>query len=228
MIVIGIALGLIFILFLWWLIICLFGWIGAAYGANGRKIGRAVPFWLGIAFLAYHVGMNITAYGAYRYYCKYEAGTKFYKTLEQWKAENPGVWETLKKVSWDNRGSQYLPNDYKNNPDIKEYIDIEGKIYRLTSGGNQRILEYNFTDYPFKGYLERYHHIAYDNKKNNVLAIRKRYLYNTLGSLVGYGGQRRRSIFGTYVCNPENKDLNRNYFSKFINSFSNHKLNEKE
>ena len=32
---------------------------------------------------------------AHRYYCKKEAGLWIYKTLDQWKAENPGVYETL-------------------------------------------------------------------------------------------------------------------------------------
>ena len=32
---------------------------------------------------------------AHRYYCKKEAGLWIYKTLDQWKAENPGVFETL-------------------------------------------------------------------------------------------------------------------------------------
>ena len=36
---------------------------------------------------------------AHEYYCKNEAGFFQYKTLEQWKAENPGVWETLRPYS---------------------------------------------------------------------------------------------------------------------------------
>ena len=32
---------------------------------------------------------------AHRYYCKKEAGLWIYKTLDQWKAENPGVYEML-------------------------------------------------------------------------------------------------------------------------------------
>lgn len=51
---------------------------------------------------------------AHKYYCEKDSGFWVYKTLEQWKAENPGVMETLKA----NKGA---PS--KRQGDMVNYID---------------------------------------------------------------------------------------------------------
>lgn len=48
---------------------------------------------------------------AHKYYCSKYAGFTVYKTLEQWKAENPGVAETLttdKDAEWSRKGKSNL------------------------------------------------------------------------------------------------------------------------
>jgi len=60
---------------------------------------------------------------AHRYYCEKEAGFWVYKTVEQWKAENPGVAETLVA----NRGA---PS--KRQGDMENYTDT----YSLSSRFN--------------------------------------------------------------------------------------------
>lgn len=68
----------------------------AAVWAGRRKRSRLL--WGGVAALLMY---NLvfwdwlpTVY-AHKYYCEKEAGFWVYKTLDQWKAENPGVGETL-------------------------------------------------------------------------------------------------------------------------------------
>lgn len=60
---------------------------------------------------------------AHRYYCSTEAGFWVYKTVDQWKAENPGVLETL--IS--NRGQ------------VHDYVE-SGKSHIDTSLMNQRFV----------------------------------------------------------------------------------------
>ena len=43
---------------------------------------------------------------AFEYYSNKEAGVKVFKTLEQWKAENPGVAETLQPFGFNDKRSQ--------------------------------------------------------------------------------------------------------------------------
>ena len=99
---------------------------------------------------------------AHRYYCKKEAGLWIYKTLDQWKAENPGVFETLV---------------YNKDRPLKVYYDDEAgrKFVRFL---NERINFSSETSLPFlslnKDILE-----VVDVKNGEVLA---RYID------FGYGG----------------------------------------
>ncbi|MBT2997455.1 MAG: hypothetical protein B6D72_12975 [gamma proteobacterium symbiont of Ctena orbiculata] len=66
------------------------GW-GKEWGYSGRKWGVAVfLLMLGLIFWDW-LPMEIL----YRYQCENHAGFFQDKTLDEWKAENPGVWETL-------------------------------------------------------------------------------------------------------------------------------------
>ena len=61
----------------------------------------------------------------YHYECKNNAGFTQYKTLDQWKQENPGVWETL--------GSENLPDKYL--VEVKKgQKKSERRIYKLPDG----------------------------------------------------------------------------------------------
>jgi len=63
-----------------------------------KKQGRSPWRWGGAAALVMYLLVfwdHIPTVVAHKYYCKKEAGFWVYKTVEQWKAENPGVAETL-------------------------------------------------------------------------------------------------------------------------------------
>ena len=86
-------------------------WLGAAIGF---LIVYLPVFWDWLPTVAMH-----------QYYCATEAGFWVYKTLDQWKAENPGVMETLVvnkgepsnyETFDDGHGktNTYLPNNYFN------------------------------------------------------------------------------------------------------------------
>jgi len=54
------------------------------WGAGAALVMYLIPFWDWLPIVAAH-----------KYYCSTEAGFWVYKTADQWKAENPGVMETL-------------------------------------------------------------------------------------------------------------------------------------
>ncbi|MFC1626215.1 hypothetical protein ACFL19_00785 [Pseudomonadota bacterium] len=63
-----------------------------------RKHEKNVKLWgFGAAFIMYNLVFWdwIPTVVAHKYYCSTEAGFWVYKTVEQWKAENPGVVESL-------------------------------------------------------------------------------------------------------------------------------------
>ena len=66
-----------------------------------KKHGRSPWGWGGAAALVMYLLVfwdHIPTVVAHKYYCEKEAGFWVNKTLDQWKAENPGVTETLKSV----------------------------------------------------------------------------------------------------------------------------------
>lgn len=63
-----------------------------------RKNGKSAKRWgWGAAFVMYSIVFWdwIPTVVVHKYYCEKEAGFWVYKTLDQWKMENPGVMETL-------------------------------------------------------------------------------------------------------------------------------------
>ena len=63
-----------------------------------KKRGKSPWRWSGAAALIMYLLVfwdHIPTVVAHKYYCEREAGFWVYKTLDQWKAENPGVAETL-------------------------------------------------------------------------------------------------------------------------------------
>lgn len=65
---------------------------------QARKRGRSAWRWGGLAALAMYLLVfwdHVPTIFMHRYYCEKEAGFWVHKTVEQWKQENPGVWETL-------------------------------------------------------------------------------------------------------------------------------------
>lgn len=70
-----------------------------AFAARAAKRNGKSPWrWGGGAALVMYLLVfwdHIPTLVAHKYYCEKEAGFWVYKTVEQWKAENPGVMETL-------------------------------------------------------------------------------------------------------------------------------------
>ncbi len=72
-----------------------------------RRTGRGVKRWAAAAILAMYLLVfwdHIPTLVLYKYYCATKAGFWVYKTPEQWKAENPGVAETL---TWRENAQSY-------------------------------------------------------------------------------------------------------------------------
>lgn len=72
-----------------------------------RKTGRGVKRWAAAAILVMYLLVfwdHIPTLVLYKYYCNTKAGFWVYKTPEQWKAENPGVVETL---MWEENPPHY-------------------------------------------------------------------------------------------------------------------------
>ena len=93
---------------------------------------------------------------AHRYYCKKEAGLWIYKTLDQWKAENPGVYETL--VYDGNIPFKWV---YDNGNEGKKTIDFLNKRVGV-SFERKRVISFLI--------LEKYVLEVIDLKNSNVLA----------------------------------------------------------
>lgn len=148
--------------FVVYLIICL---IVIAFASGwAKKKGRSPWRWgIGAAFVMYNLVFwdYLPTMAVYKYHCATKAGFWVYKTPEQWKAENPGVAETL---TWRERSQKYsapvATSGYWLNERIV-YIEKRAKRYVLPVG----ITEYLIID-----------------KQNNNILVR------LIGVGAGYGG----------------------------------------
>jgi hypothetical protein len=121
---------------------------------------------------------------AHDYYCK-QAGFTEFKPVEQWKKENPGVWETLGRYNFDEKDNALKESG-------KEYMDYQGERYERNPI-NQRISTYKsrIRHKPLLVFTTTY--LVYDEGKQEVLAMTKvigRGPGNTLelGSDYGWSG----------------------------------------
>ncbi len=190
--------------------------------AKKRGFSWRKQLYIGIAGFfvvsAVFFGKNLISYAAFKYYCKNEAGLTIYKTLEQWKKENPGVWETLKQID---DGQEYQGKTKY--PDVP-YERIFDNTKYISSSGNQRIILYDKTDYIFWGALEVYSFILMDNKTQEILAKYKYFHWkNTWDTTPDKDGWRGGSYLGEKICDPEDEK-----FFKYARSFSNLSLTKEE
>lgn len=109
-----------------------------------RRTGRGVKRWAAAAILAMYLLVfwdHIPTLILYKYYCATKAGFWVYKTPEQWKAENPGVAETLTwrelspqfnnvDGSWETRLNERFiwKHQGSNGPILPVGLDIESII----------------------------------------------------------------------------------------------------
>lgn len=165
----------------------LYGWI--SFGVVwlvvkwAKKRDRSPLRWGILAgLIMYHLVFwdFIPTYVVYKYYCATKAGFWVYKTPEQWKAENPGVAETLTFLE--------KTNDY--------IILGERKGYRL----NERIIWFrNVTDLPIVpvSYSE---HVLVDVDNDEILARR----VGVGAGRIGTGLTRFWTHFGPFVPGSQN------------------------
>jgi hypothetical protein len=88
---------------------------------------------------------------AYKYYCEKEAGFWVYKTVEQWKKENPGIAETL---TWSNVGARVV--------DPKTRV----QIIRLNERFVERLVQHSTPLLP----VMKSEYTVVDEKSNEVVA----------------------------------------------------------
>ncbi len=137
-----------------YLLISIFVVIGAI--KHAKKTGKSAKRWgWSVALVMYLIPFWdwIPTVAVHQYYCRTEAGFWVYKTVDQWKKENPGVMETLVA----NKGA---PSTRQG--DMTNYTDT----YFL----NQRFywVIKRFND-PFLNQW-RHEQEVVDSKENNVLA----------------------------------------------------------
>ncbi len=100
----------------------------------------------------------------YQYQCASKQQLNIYKTLAQWKKENPNVWQTLQEEKF------YRYSDPSLYPNLALEKQFNGKNYKIGSGGNQRIIVYTRDEYSFGKQILENSHIVFDTKTQEILA----------------------------------------------------------
>ncbi len=160
--------------------------------------------WLGavLGFLIVYLpvlGDWIPTVLAHKYYCATEAGFWEYKTLDQWKAENPGVFETLHNIK------KSYPNQKFNG----------GRGFIQTYPMNNRFNWIVKREGPFLFNLWQHEQELIDTKTDEVLA---RYIDFSSGNGSGpYGGEPPlRFWLQEGLCKGDHNDsLMRHFRDKF-------------
>jgi hypothetical protein len=101
-------------------------WAFRAAKKSGKSAGKA-GMWAAVAALVILAPVfwdAIPTYVAFKYYSQKEAGLKVFKTLEQWKQENPGVAETLSKMP-DQGYPTVVLNDGKERSKINDRLVVD-------------------------------------------------------------------------------------------------------
>jgi hypothetical protein len=176
-----------------------------------RKHGKSAIRWgSGAALVMYLLVFwdHIPTVVAHRYYCEKEAGFWVYKTLDQWKAENPGVMETLPTPSKTGSPTRY-----------EAYDDGHGKrdTYLLNDRFNWIVSQ---QDKSILLPVIRTEHEVKDIKKNEILA---RYVDfstgNSVKDTVGPPGPLKFWLSNRHcLSGGNNQDALRNFRDNFYGS----------
>lgn len=147
---------------------------------------------------------------SFYYYCKNDAPLKVYKTLEQWKLENPGVFETLQPLGKEGESIFYTNSKI-----------INGKTYSGRSiSSNQRLGLYSpsstFEYLPFQ--IRRRALVLYDYVKEDILAIQHD-IYSGPGNVIELGGEGYKIWLNKECKNNESKSNEISIF-KFAEQFN--------
>jgi hypothetical protein len=173
------------------------GWLTDWAARKAKARGIAGWKWgLPMALLMYHLVFWdwVPTVVAHQYYCSKYGGFTVYKTLKEWKAENPGVAETLVPIE----GSDYT---------------VIGNQKRYTL--NQRFAWNIFLENKFLRIKERDEQIV-DIMADEILS---QYIdFSTDIRAIGLGPRNIRDYkiwLKASSCEPDGKKSNRNQFSQF-------------
>jgi hypothetical protein len=127
------------------LAIWVFLWTHKTMRGNGKS-GAVATAWAFGAVIALSLPITwdaIPTWIAFKYYAQKEAGITVFKTLEQWKAENPGVAETLepyKRSVNDKRMDSIKLSDHKSRTRMNDRFafDDQSERYFLSVGVRRR------------------------------------------------------------------------------------------
>lgn len=171
-------------------------WAGSYAKKNGKSAKRwgwgavlvmyLIPCWDWIPTVAVH-----------QFYCAKGSGFWVYKTLDQWKAENPGVMETLTT-------QRVWPHKYSGNDEN----------YVVTESVNQRFNLITKKDGEFFLHRWRWQRELIDTKTNELLA---RYIdFSTGNGHIGGEPELRFWLHNDYCINGRNQAIKfGNFFEQF-------------
>ena len=189
--------------------------IGATWAAYRWAKKRGLPklrCWLaaGGGFLVVYLPVfwdYIPTVVAHKYYCEKEAGFWIYKTLDQWKSENPGVMETL-----------FAPRETVSPYQYEPYNDGHGK--KTTYFLNQRF-NWIVSQQDDSRLLPiiRTEQLVKDSQKNEVLA---RYVnFSTGNSIKNTVGPPGPLKFWLRESNCDGGAINKSKLLRFADSVEN-------
>ena len=167
-----------------------------------RKHEKNTKLWgFGAAFIMYNLVFWdwIPTVVAHKYYCATEAGFWVYKTLDQWKAENPGVLETLVEYPiWQHERREDKDVAHINQRFSMVYIDhlrskSEGEIFL---------------------HVWRWTYELVDSKTNEVLA--KSIDFSTGNGFIGGESELRFWLHSDHCSGDRNRAIQ---FGNFIAQF---------
>lgn len=178
---------------------------------GAKKRGRNLWLWgIGAALVMYLIPFWdwVPTVVAHKYYCSTEAGFWEYKTLEQWKAENPGVMETL--VAYNNSPKGVSPNwkvEHWHDMEISSINQRFGIVYKNhLSKSEEEELFLN---------VWRWQSELVDKKNGEVLA--RQVDFSAGNGNIGGADMPLKFWLQNWSC--PNSKIDSDNFSKFINSF---------
>ena len=175
--------------------------MAAAFAAKKRNIARwkfALPVGLVMYLLVFwdHIPTVVT----HKYYCDKYAGLTVYKTVEQWKAENPGVAETLvANEGWDKH---------------PEYINEE-RVYKL----NERFHLVTGSSQESLGIKKRFSKVV-DVRGNKIVAERVNFSTDIKNLSLGQRNFRDYKFWmGNDSCEPPGSYTQANGFKSILQKY---------
>lgn len=136
-----------------------YGWAGKAGAFAGFML--LMGGWIVLWTIEYIQGMRFATE-----MCK-QAGVHVYVTPQEWKQMLGGEEEWQKFKIWYSSRTLRDPVTYKVLPGYQEYLNFRGNRYYLNKGWNNRIVEYERTDWYNYVFLREI--IYYDNQSGKVL-----------------------------------------------------------